>query len=276
MICSDKTGTLTENRMTVTTLDVLGETQSIDALLHKGVPVLDAELASTETPAVRSLGLLLKAAALCNDAMLEKTQDNGDYFRTLGDPTEGALVVAAAQLGMLKPDLETRWPRVGEMPFTSERKRMTTIQRVDVLPEKTDAPWRDSPFVAFGKGSVDGLLEITSHVWSGDQSIPLTYNLRQRILDANNSLAQEGQRVLGVVFRPLSTLPEKVTEEVLEHEVTFIGLIGMIDPPRPEVKEAVQTCQAAGIRTDYDYWRPPPHCTKYRDGIWGFSPELSR
>ena len=77
------------------------------------------------------------------------------------------MIVAAAQLGMLKPDLETRWPRVAEIPFTSERKRMTTIHRVDVLPNQTEAPWRDVPFVAFGKGSVDGLLDITSHslVW---------------------------------------------------------------------------------------------------------------
>ena len=248
VICSDKTGTLTENRMTVTVLDVFGETQTIDALLQKGTPVLDADLASIEQPRVRSLGLLVKAAALCNDALLEHIQDGGDYFRVLGDPTEGALVVAAAQLGMRKPDLETRWPRVAEVPFTSERKRMTTIHRVDVLPNQTEAPWRDMPFVAFGKGAVDGLLDITSHVWSGDQTIPLTDELRQRILAANDALAQDGQRVLGVVFRPMSALPEKVAEAEIEHHVTFIGLIGMMDPPRPEVKEAVQTCKTAGIR----------------------------
>ncbi len=248
VICSDKTGTLTENRMTVTTLDVLGETQSIDALLRKGVPVLDAELATSEKTPVRSQALLLKAATLCNDALLERTQDNGDYYRALGDPTEGALIVAAAQLGMLKPELETRWPRVAEIPFTSERKRMTTIHRTNVLPEQTEAPWQDLPFVAFGKGAVDGLLDITSTVWSGDRPIPLTDELRQRILAANDTLAQDGQRVLGVVFQPLSTLPDKVDEAELERDVTFVGLIGMIDPPRPEVKEAVQICKTAGIR----------------------------
>jgi Ca2+-transporting ATPase len=248
VICSDKTGTLTENRMTVTTLDVMGETQSIDALLRKGVPVLDAELAASGQPQVRSLGLLLKASVLCNDSLLEKKQDNGDYFRALGDPTEGALVVAAAQLGMLKADLEIRWPRVAEVPFTSERKRMTTVHQVKVLPDQTDAPWRDAPYVAFGKGSVDGLLEITTQVWAGDQAVPLTDELHQRILKTNDSLAQDGRRVLGVVFRPLDLMPEKVDEKALEQDVTFIGLIGMIDPPRPEVKEAVQTCKSAGIR----------------------------
>ena len=248
VICSDKTGTLTENRMTVTVLDVLGETQSIDALLSKGTPVLDADLTFLKKPRVRSLGLLVKAATLCNDAILERKQNDGDYYRAIGDPTEGALVVAAAQLGMLKPELESRWPRVAEIPFTSERKRMTTIHRVEVFPNQTDAPWRDAPYVAFGKGAVDSLLDITTHVWSGDRAIPLTDELRQRMLAANDSLAQDGQRVLGIVFRLLSMLPENAEEDVLEREVTFIGLVGMIDPPRQEVKEAVQTCKTAGIR----------------------------
>ena len=249
VICSDKTGTLTENRMTVTVLDVFGETQSIDALLSKGTPVLDVDLAFLKHPKVRSLGLLVKAATLCNDAVLERRQNDGNYYRAIGDPTEGALVVAAAQLGMLKPELDTRWPRIAEVPFTSERKRMTTIHRVNVLPDQTDAPWREAPFVAFGKGAVDSLLDITTHVWSGDRAIPLTDELRQRILTANDSLAKDGQRVLGLVFRPISTLPVNVDEGVLEREVTFIGLVGMMDLPRREVKEAVQTCKTAGIRT---------------------------
>ena len=248
MICSDKTGTLTENRMTVTVLDVFGETQSIDALLSKGVPVLDVDLAFLKKPHVRSLGLLVKAATLCNDSILERTQNDGDFYRAIGDPTEGALIVAAAQLGMLKPDLDIRWPRVAEVPFTSERKRMTTIHQVNEYSNQIDVPWQDAPFVAFGKGAVNGLMDITSHVWSGDHAIPLTDELRQRILASNDSLAQDGQRVLGVVFRSLSSLPERVDEEILEREMTFIGLVGMIDPARPEVKEAVQTCKTAGIR----------------------------
>ena len=107
VICSDKTGTMTENRMTVTVLDVFGETQSIDALLRKGTPVLDVDLAFLKHPKVRSPGLLVKAATLCNDAILERRRKDGNYYRAIGDPTEGALVVAAAQLGMLKPELDT-------------------------------------------------------------------------------------------------------------------------------------------------------------------------
>ncbi len=246
VICSDKTGTLTENRMTVTVLDVLGETQQVDTLLRKGIPVADAELLPGERPPVRSLGLLAKAAALCNDASLEPTPEGG--FRAVGDPTEGALVVAAAELGLVKDELDRRWPRVGEVPFTSERKRMTTVHRVGVTPEQTDAPWCCGDFVAFAKGAVDSLLEISGRVWTGDEDVPLTDEMRARIVAANDSLAGQGQRVLGVAFRPLDAQPQEADEAALEREMTFIGLVGMIDPPRPEVREAVATAKAAGIR----------------------------
>jgi Ca2+-transporting ATPase len=248
VICSDKTGTLTENRMTVTVLDVLGETQTIETLLSKGVPVLDAEMVPDERPQVRSLGLLVKAAALCNDAALEVAEGESVRYRAIGDPTEGALIMTAAQLGLLRPQLDQRWPRVAEVPFTSERKRMTTVHQTNISPDETDAPWRDAPFVAFCKGAVDGLVEISSHVWAGDAAAPLTDDLRGRIMAANDRLAQDGQRVLSVAFRPLSIRPEKTDEVELERTMTFVGLIGMMDPPRPEVKEAVSTCQTAGIR----------------------------
>ena len=246
VICSDKTGTLTENRMTVTVLDVLGETQQVDTLLQKGIPVANAELLPGQRPAVRSLGLLAKAAALCNDASLEPTPEGG--YRAVGDPTEGALVVAAAELGLVKAELDQRWPRLSEVPFASERKRMTTVHRVGVTPEQTDAPWCCGDYVAFAKGAVDSLLEISEQVWTGDEEVPLTDEMRARILAANDSLAAQGQRVLGVAFRPLDEEPEAVDEGGLEQEMTFIGLVGMIDPPRPEVRQAVATAKAAGIR----------------------------
>ncbi|HIE39042.1 MAG TPA: cation-translocating P-type ATPase, partial [Anaerolineae bacterium] len=248
VICSDKTGTLTENRMTVTVLDVMGETQRVETLLRQGVPVLDADLVAGERPPVRSLGLLVRAATLWNDATLVEADETGGEYQAIGDPTEGSLVVAAAQLGFLKSRLEQRWPRVAEVPFTSERKRMTTIHQSDISPQQSDAPWQDAPFVAFCKGAVDGMLEITTQVWSGDRAVPLTDELRRRILAANDRLAQDGQRVLGVAFRPLSELPATADEAEVEREMTFVGLVGMIDPPRPEVKEAVQTCKTAGIR----------------------------
>ncbi len=203
-ICSDKTGTLTENRMTVTVLDVFGEAISIDALLDGGIPVVDAEISPDVQPSTRSLGLMLKAATLCNDAVLDKDPSD-DSLHALGDPTEGALVVAAAQMGLWKPDLDQRWPRVSEIPFTSERKRMTTIHRMALTdPSQTEAPWRDFPFVAFSKGAVAELLEVCTEIWIGDESVPRTDVLRQRIQRADDSMAQNGQRVLGLAFRPLN------------------------------------------------------------------------
>ena len=247
-ICSDKTGTLTENRMTVTVLDVFGETVAIDALLDGGVPVVDAEISPDAQPATRSLGLMLKAAALCNDAVLEDDPSNGD-LHVLGDPTEGALVVAAAQMGLSKSVLDHRWPRVSEIPFTSERKRMTTLHRMALGDRsQTDAPWRDSPFVAFSKGAVAELLEVCTEIWIGDTAIPATDELRQRIQRADDSMAQNGQRVLGLAFRPLNEDITSHDETPLEQELIFIGLIGMLDPPRPEVKKAVEISRAAGIR----------------------------
>jgi len=226
-------------------LDVAGHTQDIETLIDKKGAVIDAELNPSLPPPQRTLSLLIKAAALCNDAVLQTDVDGTE--RVIGDPTEGALVVAAAKLGFTKPELESRWPRVGEAPFTSERKRMTTIHRVNVASEDSQAPWRDAPYVAFSKGAVDSLLDVTDSVWLGDKRVPLNAELQQRILDANARMAQQGQRVLGVAFRPLES-PDVTNPDNLESHEVFIGLMAMIDPPRPEVKEAVKTARSAGIR----------------------------
>lgn len=246
VICSDKTGTLTENRMTVTILDVVGHVESIETLMDRAGVIHDAELHPDKPPQQRSLSLLVKAGALCNDAVLQ-TDENG-IERAIGDPTEGALVVAAANLGHAKAELDQRWPRVAEVPFTSERKRMTTIHKVNINVDQSDAPWRDAPYVAFSKGAVDSLLEVSDHVWIGDHKVALDEEMRQRILAANARLAQDGQRVLGVAFRPLDTAELPQNEDEKEAHKIFIGLIAMIDPPRPEVKEAVTTARTAGIR----------------------------
>ncbi|MDX1688044.1 MAG: cation-translocating P-type ATPase [Candidatus Promineifilaceae bacterium] len=250
-ICSDKTGTLTENRMTVTVLDVAGEKRSVDALLERGVPVWrsDADAATDLKPEERSLVLLVKVMALANDAVLQPAEDEeGREWRAVGDPTEGALVVAAAELGLQKEDLEERWPRVAEVPFTSERKRMTTVHETKVPEGETTAPWRAAPYVAFSKGAVDSLLEICDQVWVGDKAVPLDEEMVQRITRANEEMAQNGQRVLSGAFRPLDALPDEEDVETLEQDLTFVGLIGMLDPPRPEVHEAVAKCRTAGIR----------------------------
>jgi P-type Ca2+ transporter type 2C len=248
VICSDKTGTLTENRMTVIVLDVAGHEVNLAKELRHGSVTLTSE----NQPLPSSLfPLLLMGGALCNDAQLVADANQGN-FHALGDPTEGALVVVAAHLGFWKSELEQAFPRVAELPFDSERRRMTTVHQVvqaasasQILMDSELGGW---PYLAFTKGSVDGLLDISSQVWENRQATPLTPEWRERIQKANDTLAQKGMRVLGVAFQPRKSLPTDGQSLPLEHDLIFVGFFGMIDPPRSEVKRAVQTCQTAGIR----------------------------
>jgi Ca2+-transporting ATPase len=254
-ICSDKTGTLTEDRMTVSILDVAGDTLNLAEHLGRSGPTLSPD----EPPIVEpddSIALLVAGGALANDAQLEPNDGDTAGYRAVGDPTEGAMVVAAARLGMWKGDMDRLLPRVAEVPFTSERKRMTTVHRVS--PQMTESgdraisrlPWQliDGAYVAFTKGAVDSLLGICDRVWHHGAIEPLDAQWRERINSANDGLAQEGMRVLGVAMRPLDQLPEPANEDTLEVHEVFVGITGMIDPPRPEVREAVAQCRKAGIR----------------------------
>ena len=255
-ICSDKTGTLTENRMTVTMLDVAGESLNLVARLRTAGPIIGPDEIPLERPGV-SIAMLLAGGALCNDATLQPPEDGEQGFRAVGDPTEGALVVAAARMGMWKHSLEQLMPRIGEVPFTSERKRMSTVHRIPdeadcgdtslalCLPE--DLP--DAPYVVFTKGSVDGLLGVCDRLWHNGQFAPLDDLWRERISKAHDDLATEGMRILGVALRPLLELPSPMNEESLETGLAFVGMSGMIDPPRRAVREAVAACRTAGIRT---------------------------
>ncbi|MBS3783308.1 MAG: cation-translocating P-type ATPase [Anaerolineae bacterium] len=254
-ICSDKTGTLTENRMTVTVLDVAGTTLNLTTRLkHTG-----ATLSPDEEPIVEpdpQIALLLAGGALCNDASLQPSDHQPDTYETVGDPTEGALVVAAARLGLWKSEMEKVMPRVAEVPFTSERKRMTTVHQSPngAAPAEGDALTRllktlpDSDYVVFTKGAVDQLVDICDRVWNEGHVEPLDAAWRERIEVANDGLAQEGMRVLGVAMRPLDEVPEQAEEGDLETQEIFVGLTGMIDPPRAEVRDAVAECRTAGIR----------------------------
>jgi Ca2+-transporting ATPase len=265
VICSDKTGTLTENRMTVTVLDVAGHRVDLTEHLRRARPVLDP---GDDQPSVLTgqpaLALLLAGGALCNDAVLVPDGDDpgagtdARAHHTVGDPTEGALVVAAARLGLWKAELEKAFPRVAEVPFDSERKRMTTVHRVTAM-AGSNLPGLDlsklptlgigsPPSVAFSKGAVDRLLDVSSQVCVDGQAVPLNGMWRERILAANDRLAQNGMRVLGVAFRPLESPGPGGHGDSLERDLIFVGLVGMIDPPRPEVKDAVLTCRTARIR----------------------------
>ncbi len=244
VICSDKTGTLTQNRMTVTILDVLGRTEEVEVLRDKKGILPDAELDDAQPPAARTLSLLLKAGALCNDSFFD-TDENG-RIHPIGDPTETALIVAADKFSYEKSNLEECYPRVREIPFSSETKRMTTIHHIIIPAEERPFPSTATPYVAFSKGALDSILEIADKVWTGkgEEVVPLDATMRQRIQEANDALAQEGQRVLALSF----LLLDEPTQEAEAGQI-FIGLVGMIDPPRPEVKTAVATAKTAGIRT---------------------------
>lgn len=249
VVCSDKTGTLTQNRMTVTVLDVAGERCDLQLIRTRKEPVGSCDRFS---PAML---LLVAVGALCNDALIGSDFGGEKVF---GEPTEGALVLAAMELGLSPQVLRCLLPRVGEVPFSSERKRMSTIHqvaRVDAVGEKERAvlgllPVRnENGKVIFTKGAVDVLLKLCRGVYVEGRVEPLDDVWEKRITRAHTGLTKKGMRVLGGAFRVLEDeeTANAVTES-LEEGLVFIGMVGMIDPARPEVKEAVRVCREAGIR----------------------------
>ena len=251
VICSDKTGTLTENKMTVTVIDVAGHYLELMGTGSYPIPALVKDPAARLLEQPLSVNLVLAGGALCNDASLQPDPQTGRYT-AIGDPTEGALLVAASQAGLYKRDLQNVLPRVSELPFDSERKRMTTVHQLPAdlagLPRALQAIQRaEEPYVAITKGSADGLIEISSRVWVDDKAEVIDEEWQQRIHLAIEQMAQNGMRVLGIAIQWLDAFPTQ-PQETLEQDLIFVGMVGMIDPPRPEVKTAVQTCRAAGIR----------------------------
>jgi Ca2+-transporting ATPase len=243
IICSDKTGTLTENRMTVTVIDVAGHHLELAGTgVHAAVQLLRDQTNFLESQPP-SVSMVLAGGALCNDASLLPDPETG-RFTAVGDPTEGALLVASSQAGLNLESLQAILPRVAELPFDSDRKRMTTVHE---LPAERPSLLRiiapiTNRYLAITKGSVDGLLDICTQVWVDRQPEPLTQHWHERIQQANDRLAENGVRVLGMAIKGQDD------ETASEQNLIFIGLVGMIDPPRPEVKDAVATCKAAGIR----------------------------
>ncbi|MBM3190225.1 MAG: cation-translocating P-type ATPase, partial [Chloroflexi bacterium] len=254
-ICSDKTGTLTENRMTVTMLDVAGESVDLVTMMRS----TGAVLSPNEEPLAKpkpSIAMLLAGGALCTDASLQPDENGSGGYQAFGDPTEAALVVAAARMGLWKDRMEALMPRVAEAPFSSERKRMTTVHRVpdpvdcaaDEVAECLPMYLPRAAYVAFTKGATSSVLAVCDRVWDEGRVEPLDAAWRQRIEAADDRLAQNGMRVLSVAMRPLDKLPASSNEDDLEQALVFVGLTGMIDPPRPEVREAVAEARSAGIR----------------------------
>ena len=252
-ICSDKTGTLTQNKMTVTLVDVGNSVISMDDLAHQGITALQSMNGTARTSSEGARALVLAGSALCTDVTLE---GDGDALKAIGEPTEVALVMASSRFGMSKPALEAAFPRVGETPFDSERKRMTTVHHLGEnlvygSVESTLAHIlnpQSFPYVAFAKGAVDSLLHVCTRAWVAGEIVPLTDAVHERIVGANDRMAQDGLRVLGLAYRFFDALPGSWNVQSVESDLVFVGMVGIIDPPRPEVKDAVAVAKGAGIR----------------------------
>jgi Ca2+-transporting ATPase len=255
VICADKTGTLTQNEMTVRRLwtpaglyDVTGQgfglvgavrpvqgSRGIDPalrlLLVGGVLCANARLARDDAPA-RVESRRLPPAVRAPDRVIVH-----------GDPTEGALLVAAAKVGLIKSVLDRHFPRLGEIPFSAERRRMTTIHRLGSGGGPGSA-------VVFCKGAPDTILDLCAHYQGRQGPLALTREGQAKILAVNAGMAASGLRVLAVAYRPLParTAIDEFTETGLEEGLILAGLVGMSDPPRPEVAQAVKVCHQAGVR----------------------------
>ncbi len=240
IICSDKTGTLTQNKMTVTQFFVNGDDWSVSGIGYYPEGSFNRKGSSFDVAGLRTIRSALELGILCNNATLNKKikKSKGEhqvYWEISGDPTEGALIVLAAKAGIWKDDLLTRWKLEIERPFDSIRKMMSVMLLND----------RGKRMVAV-KGAPEVLLEkSTSIIWN-DRIIPLTDQLRGQLMLKNDQLASNALRVIAIAFKEEKP-GEALSEESMEDGLTFLGLFGMIDPPRKEVTDAIVTCKQAGV-----------------------------
>ncbi len=259
VICTDKTGTLTQNEMTVTRLWADGQFIEVTGTgyIPRGDFLVDGKTVDiADYPAALTT---LWVGLLNNDAAIETTGagESGQTYRIVGDPTEGALIVAAAKAGALHVDVNEAYPRESEIPFDSERKRMITIHDVHEPQAKDFSPFYDDTHLDWDviavKGAPDVVLDLCSRYQTAeDESRPLDEAARARILAANDSMTGDALRVLGMAYRIARDVPDDLAEvdtEELEKDLVFVGLAGMIDPAREEIKPALERARHAGIRT---------------------------
>jgi Ca2+-transporting ATPase len=213
VICSDKTGTLTQNVMTVTQICSIG-----------GKEKADSDFGS----------FLLSHAALCNDAILQRDKDS---VTVSGEPTEKALVLAAYHAGINKPELDRAYKRVDEIPFDSARKLMTTVHKAS-----------DNSYRSVTKGAFDFMINRCTQYYQNGRQYPFSSREKNKLNALNAAMTEKALRVIAVAYKNIPSTESKGRPEELENNLTFIGLIGMIDPPREEVKDAVSLCKRAGIK----------------------------
>lgn len=236
VICSDKTGTLTQNEMTVkkiyfsgTQLDVTGQGYDPSG------EFFNTSGEKIDIKGYDDLRVLLSIGVLCNDATVDKKLDG--QWGIVGDPTEGSLIVAGYKAGYLKKETNTKYPRILEIPFDSDRKMMTTFHENFV-----------QGITSFTKGAPDIIVKRCTKILKGGKVSDLTDEMRMEINKANSSFANSALRVLAFAYRQYDNVPEKVSSEHIENEMIFAGLMGMIDPSRVEAKEAIAVCRVAGIK----------------------------
>lgn len=242
VICSDKTGTLTQNEMTVCNLWLPGQELDVTGVGYAPVGKIVSKDGEYAISGHKDLETLLKASALCSNAHVVAPGEEGGKYTVLGDPTEACLEVVARKAGMSVDELSKREPRIRELPFDSRRKRMSTIHQAS------------GGRIAYIKGAPKEILDLCTGIQRNGNREDISEEERQSIMQANDTYARSGLRVLAVACRPIAredNLPVALsayTPELIEQQMTFIGLVVMADPPRPEVAAAVKVCHQAQIR----------------------------
>lgn len=247
VICSDKTGTLTQNEMTVNNLWLPGQVLEVTGLGYAPTGKIfcgDKEISAADNTDIK---LLLTAAGLCSNARLVEPNDESDRYTVLGDPTEACLTVVAQKAGIDIDKESTITPRIRELPFDSNRKRMTTVHQLS-------QPIEGCNRIAYIKGAPKEVLELCISINLQGKRADITQTQRNEIMQANDKYARNGLRVLAIAYRlipragSLPTALSAYTPELVEQDLTFVGLVVMADPPRPEVADAVALCHKANIR----------------------------
>jgi Ca2+-transporting ATPase len=228
VIATDKTGTLTKNEMTVKKIFVDNKVLEVTGIGYE--PVGKILENGKEVKKLKDLSLLFEIGCLCNRASLEK---DGEW-RVVGDPTEGSLLVAAAKFGIWKEKLEKEYPIAAEIPFSSERKMMTTVHK------------RGKKYFVCVKGAPEVIVHKSKFILKNSKIRRFSKEEKERILEKVKEFGKEALRTLAFAYKEIKSI--KKVDEKIEEELIFVGFVGMIDPPRPEVKEAVEKCRQAGIK----------------------------
>ncbi|MEY3221518.1 MAG: Calcium-transporting ATPase, partial [Cyanobacteriota bacterium] len=252
VICTDKTGTLTKNEMTVRQLWIPNTQINVTGVGYEPrgeVEIITEELGTAETQRNEGLRdmsqvrLMLAGAALCSNARLNHPP-NSHQCQVLGDPTEGALLVAAIKAGLKLEELQHQAPRVREIPFDSHRRMMTVLLAGNLQLDNVE----NCEYVIFTKGAPLDVLQHSRYLWHPGEKLELTETQREEVVAANDQLASQGYRVLGVATRQGGAELNHLDNNLWEQDLTFLGLVAMIDPPRPEVADAIALCHRAGIQ----------------------------